>query len=78
MDTIFICVDSSVGSCNAPSKEYSEKDTAVCIYDSIGGSWFFVRDSVCSGTGAFVWHEYERDDWLDCCRAALGFHPWDQ
>lgn len=74
---IFVCVDSSMGSSNVPSKEPSEKDTAVHIYGGICGPWLFVWNLICPGAGAAIRNELERDSRMDHCGSAMGLHSRD-
>ena len=76
VDTLFVCVDGSLGRCYASAAAYVKEDEAACLYDSVCGSWIPVRHLVCPGPGALVWTEFSRDACVDRSRAAVGFHSW--
>ena len=78
VDSLFICMDNSLGCRYAPSPEYAEKNPPVRLYGSMRGTRFSIWHIICSGTGAPVRSKLPGNDRLDRRGTALGFHSRHQ
>ncbi len=78
VDSVFIYMDDTVGSSYASAGESSKKDAAVRVYDCICSSWFFIRHTVCAGTGIAVWNGFKENDGMDYCGTSMGLYSWNQ